>query len=180
MKSDFAFKIVILGNAAVGKTSLIIRYIKNKFREGDYKPTIGVDFLTKEVDLYGAKVRMLLWDMGGQDKWLSRRAKFMKGADGAIIVYSNTDIKSYLDLDKWVDEVYQYVNREIPIIIVRNKIDLPAIRENLIPKAILEKITTTLISTSAKTGNNVENMFLKIGGEIIKQKADEIKKLKKI
>lgn len=177
MKSDFAFKIVILGNAAVGKTSLIIRYIKNKFKEGNYIPTIGVDFLTKEVDLYGAHVRMLIWDMGGQDKWASRRAKFLVGADGAVIIYSNPDIESYLTLDKWVKEIQQNVGKPIPILIVRNKVDLPPIKDDLYP-AYLGEIAKNLIETSAKSGNNVENMFLKIGGDIIKQKAEEIKKIK--
>jgi len=178
MKSDFAFKIVILGNPAVGKTSLIIRYIKNKFKEGDYQPTIGVDFLTKEVDLYGAHVRMLIWDMGGQDKWASRRAKFLKGSDGAVIVYSNIDIESYLTLDKWVKEINTHVGKPIPIIIVRNKTDLPPIKDDLYP-AYLGDLAKNLIETSAKSGDNVENMFLRIGGDIIKQKADDITKLKK-
>ena len=174
MSSDFAFKLVIMGNPAVGKTSLILRFIKNKFSD-DYKTTLGVDFLTKELELYGAKIRLMIWDMGGQDKWLSRRAKFMRGADGAIIVYSNTDIKSYLDLDKWADEVYQYVNEQIPIAIVRNKSDLPAIRENLNPADLLEKLSTKIVSTSAKTGENVEEMFINIATRIVQGKAKNIK-----
>ncbi|MHA1785832.1 MAG: Rab family GTPase [Candidatus Helarchaeota archaeon] len=173
MSADFAFKIVILGDPAVGKTSLIVRFIKNKFLD-DYKTTLGVDFLTKELNLYGASVRMMIWDMGGQDKWLSRRAKFMRGTDGAIVVYSNTDVKSYLNLDKWLDEVYQYANKDIPICIIKNKTDLPPIRE-LYPKKILEKLSTQLIETSAKTGKNVEMMFTHIATEIVKQKAKELK-----
>jgi len=163
-----------MGNPAVGKTSLILRFIKNKFSD-DYKTTLGVDFLTKQLELYGAKIRLMIWDMGGQDKWLSRRAKFMKGADGAIIVYSNTDIKSYLDLDKWADEVHQYANQEIPVIIVRNKSDLPAIRENLNPAELLKKLSTKIISTSAKTGENVEEMFNHIATRIVQGKAKDIK-----
>ena len=175
MSSDFAFKVVILGDPAVGKTSLIVRFIKNKFTE-DYKTTLGVDFLTKQLVLFNkVNIRLMLWDMGGQDKWLSRRAKFMKGADGAIIVYSNTDIKSYLDLDKWVDEIYQYANQDVPICIVRNKSDLPPIRENLNPKNLLERLNTKIILTSAKTGENVEEMFSFISSEILKQKAKQLK-----
>ncbi|NHI94159.1 MAG: GTP-binding protein [Candidatus Lokiarchaeota archaeon] len=175
MSADFAFKIVVLGNPAVGKTSLIVRFIKNKFTE-DYKTTLGVDFLTKQLELYGkAKIRLMLWDMGGQDKWLSRRAKFMRGADGAIIVYSNTDLESYLQLDKWIDEVYQYANGDVPICIVRNKSDLPPIRENLFPQKILERLSTKLIETSAKTGENVEEMFSYISSAVVKQKAKQLK-----
>ena len=175
MSADFAFKLVILGNPAVGKTSLIVRFIKNKFTE-DYKTTLGVDFLTKELTLYNkAHIRLMIWDMGGQDKWFSRRAKFMRGADGAVIVYSNTDIKSYLNLDKWVDEVHQHANRDVPIILVKNKSDLPPIRENLNPIKLLERLNTKIIETSAKTGENVEEMFTLISSEIVKEKAKQLK-----
>ena len=175
MSADFAFKLVILGNPGVGKTSLIVRFIKNKFSD-DYKTTLGVDFLTKQLELFGkAKIRLMIWDMGGQDKWFTRRAKFMRGADGAVIVYSNTDIKSYLDLDKWVDEVYQHANRDVPICIVRNKSDLPPIRENLNPQKLLERLSTKIILTSAKTGENVEEMFTQIASDIVKLKAKQLK-----
>ena len=174
LSADFAFKIVVLGNPAVGKTSLIVRFIKNKFSD-DYKTTLGVDFLTKELYIYKARIRLMLWDMGGQDKWLARRAKFMKGADGAIIVYSNTDIKSYLDLDKWADEVYQYANKQIPVVVVKNKSDLPAIRDNLNPTDLLKRLSTKIIPTSAKTGDNVEEMFNVITTKIVQGKAKDIK-----
>ena len=174
MKSDFAFKLVILGNAAVGKTSLIIRYVDNKFHEDNYIPTIGVDFLTKEVDLFGAHMRMLIWDMGGQEKWASKRAKFLKGADGAVIVYSNTDIGSFLTLDEWVNEIKKNVEKEIPILFVRNKIDLPPIKEDMVP-TYLGDLAKNIMETSAKSGKNVEKMFLKIGADIIKQKAKQRK-----
>lgn len=173
VSSDFAFKIILIGNPAVGKTSLIIRYIDNKFR-GDYIPTLGTDFLTKKLELLGARIRLMIWDMGGQDKWFQKRARFMKGSDGAIIVYSNADLESYRSLNRWVDEVYQFVNKDVPIIFVRNKMDLPAIQSDLVPKDLMKGHSSVLIETSAKTGNNVEKMFKLIASGVVKQKAKEV------
>ena len=174
MSVKFAFKLVLLGNPAVGKTSLIARFVKNSF-SGDYKTTLGVDFLTKELNLFGAQVRMMIWDMGGQEKWLSRRVKFMRGTDGAVIVYSSTDLETFQALQKWTDEVHQYADENIPIIYVKNKSDLPPVREDLIPRDLIAKYSSKVAQTSAKTGSNVEEMFSYIASLIVKQKANEVK-----
>ena len=123
-KKQFKFKIVFYGSANVGKTSLIIRYIKDSFSE-DLKKTIGTNFLIKEVELpeHNALLKLLVWDIGGQAQFSSIRNMYFKGANGAIGVYDITSPESLLRIPGWVTSIKKTVGN-IPQVLIGNKMDL--------------------------------------------------------
>ncbi len=120
----FSFKIVIVGDAAVGKTSLIKRYTTNSF-EKDYISTLGMQFSKFEEDLDGEIVELLLWDLAGQESFSILRDKFYKGSSGAIIVFSLApeQIDTYHHIDKWRSNIKEACGN-IPVILFGNKADL--------------------------------------------------------
>jgi len=176
----FTFKIVLIGDQAVGKTSLVLRYINNTFSE-HYISTIGADFLIKDLELMRAPVRLMIWDLGGQQQWEGIRARYMQGSDGVILVFDvsrKESIQQYIG--RWVQEVEDFIGDNIPLIVVGNKIDLKP-QANLKEAAEICKIQQyPYLETSAKTGDRVEAMFKRITAEIIIRKAEIIKKVKDI
>jgi small GTP-binding protein len=120
----FGFKIIIVGDAAVGKTSLIKRYTTNTF-EKDYISTLGMQFSRYEENLSGIMVELFLWDLAGQESFSTLRERFYKGSSGAIIVFSLTpeEIESYRNIEKWLSHIKQG-GGNIPIVLFGNKADL--------------------------------------------------------
>ena len=120
----FGFKLVVVGDAAVGKTSLIKRYTTNSF-EKDYIATLGMQFSKYEEDLNGELVELFLWDLAGQESFSSLHDRFYKGSSGAIIVFSLApeDLETWEHIDKWLEHIRQACGR-IPIILFGNKADL--------------------------------------------------------
>ena len=126
-----SFKIVIVGESRVGKTSITQRYVKNNFLENQ-SPTIDVSFCSKYI-MYKGKMQILnIWvflrkDTAGEEKYHSISSFYYKNSNGAIIVYDITDEKSFNTLQSWVEELKKELP-EIPIILVGNKCDLESFR----------------------------------------------------
>jgi small GTP-binding protein len=120
----FGFKITIVGDAAVGKTSLIKRYTTNSF-EKDYISTLGMQFSKYEEDLKGELVDLFLWDLAGQESFSTLRDRFYKGSSGAIIVFSLApeELETYEHIDKWLSNIRETCGN-IPKILFGNKADL--------------------------------------------------------
>ena len=159
---------VLLGEANVGKTSLVYRFIENKFRE-NYKSTLGVNLLKKdmEIDEYGG-VSAQIWDLGGQESFKSLRQLYLEGANGALLVYDMTSKKSFEKLDEWVQS-FREARDDAPIILIGNKSDLKKqikITESESGK-YADDNNMILIITSAKTGENVEQAFLNLTKRIL-------------
>ena len=106
---DYAFKVILIGPGAVGKTSLLQRFVHNKFLER-YELTIGVDFLSKDVDVNGINIRMTIWDIGGQERFKFMRNRFYDGANGALLVFDLTRSNTYTEIKKWLKE-FQHLLR---------------------------------------------------------------------
>jgi len=158
----FFFKIIIVGPAAVGKTSILERFIYNHFSE-NYKLTIGVNFLSKIVDLIGnGIVKLSIWDIGGQERFEMLRTDFYKGASGAVLVFDLTRMETYNAIEKWLNEVKHYAGK-VPFILIGNKADLLEHFVRVVEKEEAEEFArthnSTYIETSAKTGKNVEEAF---------------------
>ncbi|MHA1144365.1 MAG: GTP-binding protein [Candidatus Helarchaeota archaeon] len=158
----FHFKMVILGDGAVGKTSLIRRFIEKTFKE-DYKSTIGVGILTKQYQLSDAvSVTLNLWDLAGQKMFLKVRQKYLGGAQCGCLVYDVTRRDTFENIDSWVSEIedIRKSTKNFALILVGNKIDLPnrvvTIEEG---KAKAEALNIPYIETSAKSGENVDKTF---------------------
>ncbi len=159
---EFVFKITILGDAAVGKTSLISQFVEGSFQE-DYKPTLGANIVRKDVNLDNARVRLIMWDLAGQEKYQVVRSMYFQGCQGALLVY---DVTRYNTLDnintKWLRDFKKHVKKKGAFILIGNKSDLKD--QRVIPtergKELATKIKAShFIETSAKLGENIEEAF---------------------
>lgn len=163
-KTVYTLKLVVIGDYGVGKSSLITRYIKDKF-DSDYISTIGVDFLVKEIDLKeeeDAMAKIVIWDIGGQQAWRKKLRLYLKGADGAIVVCDLTRPKTANNISMWIDYLQQYTNSNLPFIVVGNKIDLEEKSASIEDIVKLAGNNHEYFLASAKTGEVVEEFFSKI------------------
>ncbi|MFX0025240.1 MAG: Rab family GTPase [Candidatus Hermodarchaeota archaeon] len=161
-KETFKFKITLFGAGGVGKTSLLIRYIKDYFNP-ELKQTIGSNFLIKDVEIENTNVRLLLWDIGGQEQFSKLRQIYFKGSNGAFGVYDVTSQPSLLKLPGWISSIKKSVKKSIPMIIVGNKTDLERQVERSEAEDLVKRLNCCdYLETSAKTGENVEQAFKKI------------------
>ncbi len=158
-------KLILAGPAAVGKTSLLRRFVEGTFSMG-YKMTIGVDFLTKEVKLAPDLVNLTIWDIGGQKRFKTLRRKFYDGAHGALLVFDLARADTFAQMKNWLTEFHQFAGEQVPFLLIGNKKDLIKDTGEVIKKkeakAFAEKHGSLYIETSAKTGDNVENAFLEL------------------
>lgn len=170
-----AFKTVLLGDQGTGKTSLILRYIKNKFI-GDYITTLGVDFLTKDITIDDFNVKLVIWDIGGQKEWEKKLPLFLKGTSGAIIVSDITRPTTVEAIDRWRNHVKKIAGDDTPFVIVGNKNDL----ERRVSRQEIEAKAEGCLfyETSAKTGDHVEELFKTIT-ELMIQNAAQRKSSRK-
>jgi small GTP-binding protein len=142
----------------VGKTSLLIRYIKDYFNP-DLKQTIGSNFLIKDVEFGDVNVRLLIWDIGGQEQFAKLRTIYFKGSNGALGVYDLTDPQSLLKLPGWISSIKKSVKKSIPMLILGNKNDLERQVEISEAQDLSGRLNCNYLETSAKTGENVEKAF---------------------
>ena len=166
----FVFKVIVLGTEAVGKTSLIERFSQKSFNT-EYKPTLGTNIIIKELEHENNIFKFMLWDIAGQKKWNEVRHLYYKGAQGAVLVFDVTRPLTYKDITTWNDDLANY-SGDIPKVLVANKVDLVKNVTEEEAKEMAEKIgAADLIFTSAKTGEAVNNAFVKIGYEIINRQS---------
>ncbi|MHA1292160.1 MAG: GTP-binding protein [Promethearchaeota archaeon] len=151
----------LFGPGGVGKTSLLLRYIKDYFSE-DLKKTIGSNFLIKDVEIDGKQVRLLLWDIGGQAQFHKLRTIYFKGSNAALGVYDVTSPQTLLKIPGWVSSIKKTVKKNIPMILIGNKIDLEREVEMSEAEDLAKRLNCEYLETSAKTGENVELAFKKI------------------
>jgi small GTP-binding protein len=169
--SSFKLKVLLTGAAAVGKTSLVQRFIKNRFA-ANYKLTVGVDILTKDVEFRQGEIATLsIWDIGGQQRFEFIRSTFYKGAAGALLVFDLTREQTYTETRKWLTEIRQFAGENIPFVLIGNKVDLiedvGVVIDRKEAEAFAKKEGSIYIETSAKTGVKVDNAFTELTRRII-------------
>ena len=165
------FKIVLIGDGAVGKTSLRRTFMGKSFRE-NYILTIGADFSIKDLDFEGYPVKLQIWDLAGQPRFSDVRGAYYMGCYGAVVVFDITRPNTFSNIDYWINELIKFNdNKLVPMIIIGNKSDLRETSppEIQVTKMAAEAYAMTLsqwggfkisyMETSAKTGENVENSF---------------------
>jgi Ras-related protein Rab-7A len=168
------YKIIIIGDSSVGKTSLLKRYITDNFSER-YKSTIGVDFLNKILKINNRLIEVQIWDTAGTDRFYSMSNAFYRGTDACIVVFDLTNIKSFLNLESWIDEFLINANpiepESYPFAIVGNKADLHdeiKIFPNMINKFCQTK-NINYFETSSKLNINIDAVFEYLIDRIISQ-----------
>ena len=171
---EWALKLALLGDPAVGKTSLINKYVTNSFKES-YQPTLGVNIISKYINIeeINSNIRLLLWDIAGQDKYELTRQNFFQGCVGALLVYDITQYSTFEQIKKkWYEDFKKYSRPDGAYILIGNKSDLKdSIKVSFEEgKALSHEINAAeFIETSAKYGENVENAFHKLVLHILKK-----------
>ncbi|HUX99916.1 MAG TPA: GTP-binding protein [Candidatus Deferrimicrobium sp.] len=163
-------KLCVLGDGAVGKTSMIIRHVDKRFIE-EYKPTIGFDIALKTIKIQeeGIEAELLIWDLAGQTIFETIREEYLQGTNGALLLFDLTQKATFDHIRAWLKELITFAG-DVPFILVGNKADLTD--QRVISEEEGKKLATELkaieyIETSAKTGVQVEAAFEKIIKTII-------------
>jgi len=156
---EISVKVVIVGNGAVGKSSMIQRYCRGTFTKS-YKKTIGVDFLEKQLRIHGEDVRLMLWDTAGQEEFDAITKAYYRGAQACVVAFSTTDRDSLLAVRKWRKKVEDECG-DIPMVLVQNKIDLISQSEidQLEAERLAAECNMRLYRTSVKEDLNVGSVF---------------------
>lgn len=178
-------KIILCGDGAVGKTAIKLRYLGQGFKS-TYLATVGADFAVKRIDLSeDVVVKAQIWDLAGQPQFKKVRAGYYRGAHAIIVIFDISRLQTYENICNWLREIYNIVSNEVPVVLVGNKIDLRGTGEEIITTEVGEELTQTIsrelfnskyvvpyIECSAKTGNNVEEVFWAAAAQAICNKTE--------
>ncbi|XP_072016556.1 ras-related protein Rab-21-like [Amphiura filiformis] len=162
------FKVVLLGEGCVGKTSLVLRYVENKFNE-KHLTTLQASFLNKKLNIGGKRVNLAIWDTAGQERFHALGPIYYRDSNGAILVYDITDEDSFTKVKNWVKELRKMLGNDIALCIAGNKIDLEKQRNVSVAEA--EAYAATVGAkhylTSAKLNKGIEEMFLDVSKRML-------------
>lgn len=175
-KQIYNLKIIVLGDIAVGKTSVIGRFITNTFSE-NYKSSISCEFKRKQLDIDGeTSANLIIWDTCGEERFMSVTKQYYNGSHGAMIMYDLTKKDTFIKMNRWIKDVKNNAPKDIVIMVVGNKTDLVMEKADLGEELTPFKDNYLYCDVSAKTGHNVslafENLTLKIM-ENLKEKKDK-------
>ncbi|PIK57752.1 putative ras-related protein [Apostichopus japonicus] len=161
------FKLVFLGEQSVGKTSLITRFMYDSF-DNTYQATIGIDFLSKTMYLEDRTVRLQLWDTAGQERFRSLIPSYIRDSTVAVVVYDITNVNSFHQTSKWIDDVRTERGSDVIIMLVGNKTDLADKRQVSIDEGErkAKELNVMFIETSAKAGYNVKQLFRRVAAAL--------------
>ena len=164
--------LILVGDSTVGKTSLMRSFNEQKFIEKNLS-NIGVDVYTKNININNEVCSIKIWDTCGQERFRSLASNYYKRADGVVLLYDISSIASFNNLEYWLKSIQSYCKRDIPIIIIGNKLDLgDKINEEIFNKFISEHSNIPIFKTSAKNGDGVNEAFYNIAQKIYDFKSE--------
>lgn len=172
--NTYNFKIVLLGEGCVGKTSCVLRYVEDAFND-KHLTTLQASFLNKKLNIRGKRVNLNIWDTAGQERFHALGPIYYRDADGAVLVYDITDTDSFGKVKKWVKELRKMLGAEnISLVIAGNKTDLEKQRQVDADTAreYAQSVDASHFDTSAKLNRGIEEMFLELSQKMI-LRADE-------
>ncbi|KAK2413986.1 Ras-related protein RABA5b [Trifolium repens] len=157
---EYLFKIVLIGDSAVGKSNLLSRFARNEF-DSNSKATIGVEFQTQMVEIDGKEIKAQIWDTAGQERFRAVTSAYYRGAFGALVVYDISRRGTFDSIKRWLDELTTQNDSTVARMLVGNKCDLENIREVSIEegKALAEEEGLFFMETSALDSTNVQTAF---------------------
>mmetsp|Transcript_20049 Transcript_20049/g.41745 ORF Transcript_20049/g.41745 Transcript_20049/m.41745 type:complete len:195 (-) Transcript_20049:258-842(-) len=158
------FKLVLLGDTAVGKSCLVVRFVRDEFFEFQ-EPTIGAAFLTQSVQLDSSVVKFEIWDTAGQERYRSLAPMYYRGAAAAIVVFDLSNKDSYNGAKSWVKELLRRGDPNVVIALAGNKADLPPSQRKVETEeaaAYAAEHNILYLETSARTAANVKSLFVEI------------------
>ena len=161
MSEESVYKVLLLGDSAVGKTCFLLKYTDKTFQE-IHMSTIGLDYRLKNMKLKSGKnIKLQIWDTAGQDRFRAITKNYYKGANGIILIYDVTSSKTYDNVKSWVSQIREEASPNVVVYLCGNKIDMTNERE-ISPedgKKLAEEFGFPFIETSAKTGININETF---------------------
>ncbi|XP_076469482.1 ras-related protein Rab-43-like [Babylonia areolata] len=173
---DFLFKIVLIGDAGVGKTCIVQRFKSGTYTE-KHGSTIGVDFTMKTLNIDGKLVKLQIWDTAGQERFRTITQSYYRSANGVIIAYDITKHSSFESLPRWMEDVQKYAGNNIVQLLVGSKCDQDQLREVRKEEAATmakELQMLDFIETSAKDNTNVDEAFTKVAKELKKRYGGDV------
>ncbi|XP_041350531.1 ras-related protein Rab-43-like [Gigantopelta aegis] len=173
---DYLFKIVLIGDAGVGKTCVVQRFKSGSYTE-KHGSTIGVDFTMKTLNIDGKLVKLQIWDTAGQERFRTITQSYYRSANGVIIAYDITKRSSFDNIPRWLEDVKRYAGINIVQLIIGTKNDLESLREVSAEEArsyAQQHGMLTHVETSAKENNNVDDAFLSIAKELKRRYGGDI------
>ena len=167
------FKIVMLGEGRVGKTSLTLKFVTNHFTDGQ-ESTSQASFLSKTIVVDGKEGMFNIWDTAGQERYHALNNIYYKNAYGALVVYDVNDRSSFVKVVTWVKELQLILGPSVAIVIAGNKCDLerPEIGVDEATR-FADSVRAAHIITSAKTGEGVKEAFTELAKRVLKKHAEE-------
>ena len=195
---DYLFKLLLIGNSSVGKSSLLFRFVENVW-DDSFVPTIGVDFVSKciiiniyffislfhqklkTLEVNGKKVKLQIWDTAGQERFKNITASYYRGGNGVLVVYDITERESFENLNSWLIEIEKNANKNVYKLLIGNKCDLEDKRKVTYQegKDFAESNGMKFIETSTKTASKVQEAFELLTNEIIKANINKEKGMEK-
>mmetsp|Transcript_9661 Transcript_9661/g.23781 ORF Transcript_9661/g.23781 Transcript_9661/m.23781 type:complete len:205 (-) Transcript_9661:292-906(-) len=165
---SYDFTLVMIGDAGVGKTSLLVRFADDQFA-GSYMPTVGVDFRYRKFTLNGKNVRLQIWDTAGQERFRTMTASYYRGADGVILVYDITNANSFKHVVDWMKSVDKYARQGVVRMVVGNKSDMDTKRQvsKDVAMRYAEDMNIMWIETSAKSAENVTLCYRRMATKLM-------------
>ena len=186
---DFIFKVLLLGNSDVGKSSMLLRFVDSVWNDA-FTPTIGVDFKVKTLEINNKRVKMQIWDTAGQERFRTVVSTYFRGAHGILLLYDVTNKDSFKNLENWLIEIEKNSNQKVLKILIGNKCDLTEDREITTEEGqtFANRNGMEFMETSAKMNTNVSEAFTTLGKLMIEfnsktntnqgQKSGDVKTLK--
>ncbi|EGC35932.1 Rab GTPase [Dictyostelium purpureum] len=159
--ADKSFKVVLLGEGCVGKTSIVLRYIQNTFND-KHLMTQHAGFFQKNININGKRVCLTIWDTAGQERFHALGPIYYRGSQGALVVYDITDNDSFIKAKNWIKELKTMLGNDISLCIIGNKCDLEKTRVITLAEAeaYAKSVGAIHYSTSAKLNKGIEDLFL--------------------
>ncbi len=167
---DYLLKYIIIGDAAVGKSNLLLRYVHGQFKP-EYQLTIGVEFGAKNIEISSKLFRIQIWDTAGQENFRSITRAYYKNSVCALVVYDISSRDSFNNVMSWIEDCKNQSPKTIFMVLVGNKCDLNDKRQVTIEEGreLAERNEMLFFETSAKDGINVDEIFLNSANEISKK-----------
>ena len=191
--SGMAFKVIVIGNSGVGKTSLLYRFTDGQFPDSHmstigklilaltspfYLPedTIGIDFRVKTVVVGDNLVNLKMWDTAGQERYRTLTQTYYKGADAILLMYDCTDKNAFANISMWMKQINMYASKDALKIIVSSKNDIKNKKiSSAKGEALADKYDCPFFATSAKSGENVDELFMYAAETLAKNKENKEK-----